>query len=1340
MEKDTLAKPETTHLESEASVFVVGIGASAGGLEALETFFAHIPPTLREGVCFVVIQHLAKGHKSVMDRLIGRHTELEVTIPETDVQLTPGKVYLNPPGKRFVVEGQWLRLSAIPEGVGEHFPIDAFFRALAKAFDDRCAGIVLSGTGSDGSQGVRAIKAQGGLVMVQEPNSAAFDGMPQRAIETGLADFILPPAELPPALAVYLVSDRETPEELPHLNDDTYFEVLQILKQDTHTDFHRYKPETVRRRILRRMHLLQMASPGHYLGYLQQHREEALALRQDLFIGLTRFFRDPDFFAHLQEAVLPRILQEGPEEDARFWVPACATGEEAYTLGILLMELQDQHPDLRNKQVKIFATDANEDSIRYASRGIYPESIASDISRERLARFFLHTGHGYQVQKALREMIVFTPHNLVQDAPFHRLDLISCRNLLIYFQPALQQKLFAVFNFALRQNGYLLLGPSESAESYPEIFKRLSPEFQVYQSVYQSRPRPNKETRDRINGPASTLTATISRQAFRNRILEISNEIMVGELGAACLVVNEDFELLRYFGDAPRYLEVPREPSNWNLLRMVGPELSATISAGLRRALTLNEQVVYAHIHPTLRDGSNPVLDLKIIPHRVASHDQTLFYLLIQEAAHQTAPAPVSGEVRLHQDAAQRIADLEQELHVTRENLQATIEELQTSNEELLSANEELQGTNEELQSVNEELYTINAEHQDTISTLTRLNNDMDNLLQNSKIGIIFLDANLCIRRFNQSATQEVFIAPQDIGRPLAHFSTRLAYQNLVDDARQVLETDKPFQREVHSHNGKWYVLRIMPYHEQDQAVTGVVISLVDISEVKDTDHLRRLLENMEKSEAKLVRAKSDLREAERHLRLQQKVLQSMVDQHGNLFILADRNGRSLSFQAGQQFPRLPFLPDFPGRGTNIREFLPEAFLTPLFRKAREVSAEEITPPYLFDWGEAPAVAHFAAHFFWLGDGETGILVCDRATEISHERQLRFHETLCRLIARNIPDSFIAIYNRELQFTFCDGVLSPGPEVGKHVGACFPENLAGQVTNACESALANRPVTQEIAQGKDFFIYQTIPVLDENGHIEGGLLIIQLINDMKRVQRALEAKVADLEQFAFSVSHDLKSPLRSISGFSQLLLKRYREQLDTNAREYLDLIVSNTASMTDLINGVLEYARLGQAELNFDPVSLTEVMDKVISNLAGHLRPQQDHIVVGPGLPVVYGHRAQLTQLLQNLVENGLKFNESPAKEVNITATEEADHWLLCVQDNGIGIAPTYHEQIFSIFKFLNDRRQYSGNGIGLAVCRRIVERMEGRIWVESATGAGARFFIQLPKRKVLPPAEMPEA
>ncbi|RMG71483.1 MAG: GHKL domain-containing protein [Bacteroidetes bacterium] len=1329
MDKTTPAQVPATSASAPTNLFVVGIGASAGGLEALEAFFATLPTKLGQHLCFVVVQHLAKRHKSVIDQLIGRHTELETCIPEEDMELAAGKIFLNPPGKRFMLQGKRLCLADAPEGAGEHFPIDAFFQVLAQEREGRCAGIILSGTGSDGSQGIRAIKAGHGLVIIQAPESAAFDGMPNRAMETGLADFVLPPTDMPKALAQYLTQEIHQPVDTDIIEEEAYHAILQTLKQQTQTDFHRYKPETLRRRIIRRMHLLQLENPAEYQQYLQANREEVIALRKDMFIGLTRFFRDPDVFAYLKREVLPKILEK-EEEDLRLWVPACATGEEAYSMAILLLELQAETASYRAKQIKIFATDPDETAIRFGSRGVYPESIASDVSRGRLARFFQHTGHGYQVKKHLREMIVFTPQNLVQDAPFHRLDLISCRNMLIYLQPVLQQKLFAVFNFALRPHGYLLLGPHESAESYPEIFQRLDSDHQIYQSVFQSRPRPNRATRERLSSNANSLSATISRQAFRNRVLEVTNDIMAAELQAACLVVNEDFELLRYFGDAPRYLEVPREPTSWNLLRMVGPELSATISAGLRRASEKEEPVVYSPIRTLPRDGSSQPLELKIIPHRVESHDQLLFHIIIREVRVATTAQPVTigtDDQHLVHDAAQRIGDLEQELHVTRENLQATIEELQTSNEELLSANEELQGTNEELQSVNEELYTINAEHQDTITALTGLNNDMDNLLQNSKIGIIFLDANLCIRRFNQSATQEIFIAPQDIGRPLEHFSTRLTYKNMVEDARRVIAEKQAFQLEVSSQNGKWYILRIMPYLGQDQAVTGVVISLADISEVKDSEHLRELLGKLETMQQALDGAKEEVKRTEQRIETYQRSMQALMKGRPELFIRIDQHGRVLYYQTSERFLKSFSAEHVPLQGPNIREHLPEDFLTPVLRKARESGSDSLLPAFHFEWGKAEIP--FRAQFFRLDRGESGILIQNQTEEQARTHQVRYHEELSALIARNIPDSFVVVFDEALRISFAEGAISTRLKVGKTITDSFPKPIAEKVVDACHAALAKRPVTQELSWDDDFFISQTMPILDEKGKPEGGILLIQLVNDMKRVQHALEAKVADLEQFAFSVSHDLKSPLRSISGFAQLLQKRYLDKLDESGREYLDLIVSNTISMTELINGVLEYARLGQAEITFDAVDLKQVIHKVTENLSGQLRAGQDAIVVRSDLPIVHGQQAQLTQLFQNLIENGLKFNQAEKKVVSIAVTEEKAHWVISIEDNGIGIEPRYHEQIFSIFKFLNDRRTYSGNGIGLAVCRRIVERMNGHIWVESNLGKGTRFLIRLPQK-----------
>ena len=737
-----ISKTQSTALVSSSlPSHIVGIGASAGGLNALEAFFEKVETP--SSFAFVVVQHLSSKHKSHMQELMANKTQLKVEYAKDSMPLQANHLYLIPPGKSLEVGKEGFRIRQKETKKRPDFTVDRFFQSLAQTYGENAIAVILSGTGSDGTKGLRFIKDEGGVVLVQTPDSAKFDGMPRNALFTGLVDYELSPDRM--FQHIKKLASKNSQITAPTASEsDTLFEILKLLKQQTGHDFHRYKFEMILRRIKRRMNLKQIEDLETYTNLLHRKAEEVTLLRQELLVGVTQFFRDSDAFGYVEEHVIPNLFNQAKNRSIRIWIPACSTGEEVYSIAMLIHEYAEQLP--HKYQIKIFATDVDEQAVSFASMGQYPESITSDISSERLSRYFASTGSGYRVRKQIRDMIVFTNHNVISNAPFNRLDFISCRNLLIYFQPRLQQRVIALFNFALIPGGYLFLGSNESAKIHGEIFSAESELFKVYRSVFSIKQSSteryqvgsSKMSPRQIGGNFPTTFAP--RQNLKSFILEANNQVLTEEFVTASLVLNQHLDLLRYFGNADRFLQVPNEPSNWNIMKMMNVELAASVSAGVRKALSTNQKVFYPNLHCRVADGSTISINLTVCPSKIVQLDQVLIFVMLQEVEQKTPIDFSSITDSSVKHINERVKDLEQELKITRENLQATIEELQTSNEELLAANEELQGTNEELQSVNEELYTINAEHQATIEQLTHLNNDIDNLLQSGEVGIIFLD------------------------------------------------------------------------------------------------------------------------------------------------------------------------------------------------------------------------------------------------------------------------------------------------------------------------------------------------------------------------------------------------------------------------------------------------------------------------------------------------------------------------------------------------------------------------------------------------------------------------
>ncbi|HXV42467.1 MAG TPA: chemotaxis protein CheB [Anaerolineae bacterium] len=829
---NALAEPP---VPPDQGLIIVGIGASAGGQEAFEKFFAHMPGD--SGLAFVVVQHLDPTHKSILVELLQRYTPLQVWQVQDGMRVEPNCVYVIPPNRNLAMLHGTLYLLERAASRGLHLPIDSFFRSLAQDQGDKAVGIILSGTGSDGTLGLTAIKGEGGLTMVQDPASAGYDGMPRSAIATGLVDFVLPPEQLPGQLLAYLKQPYvQTPAAIPSLAApavDWLHKIYILLRSRSGHDFSLYKQKTVARRIERRMALQQIERIEEYYRYLQQTPAEVDTLFKELLIGVTNFFRDPAAFAALEQEVIPRLFeQREPGDSLRVWAPGCATGEEAYSLAILLREYMDTLK--REFKVQLFATDINAGAIEQARQGRYSLSIAADVSPERLQRFFLQGEEAYQVGEQIRGMVVFAVQSVIKDPPFSKVDLISCRNLLIYLDPALQKKVVSLFHYALNPGGFLFLGTSESTDEFPHLFSPVNRRWKLFQRaangiglrpsfVVPVLPWVSEES-------APVVAAADKRVSLRDLVAK-----MLLEQAPAGVVVNAEGDILYVHGRTGKYLElVGGEGVSSNIFRLAREGLRVPLASALHQAAAAKEAVTYAGIQ-VKTNGEMQTLNLtvKLLPETGGTRE----LMLVQ--FHQVEPnlkpaAPAVTE-------AGRVAELEHELQALREYLQATIEELEAANEELKSTNEEMQSANEELessreelQSLNEELVTLNSEHEQKIARLTQVNNDLTNVLTRIDVGIIFLDSRLRIRRFNPAATRISNLIEGDIGRPIGHIVSNLRYEHLVQAAQDVLNSLAPREAEVQSRDGRWYFMRIRPYRTVDNVIEGVMLTFNDITEQKE--------------------------------------------------------------------------------------------------------------------------------------------------------------------------------------------------------------------------------------------------------------------------------------------------------------------------------------------------------------------------------------------------------------------------------------------------------------------------------------------------------------------------
>ena len=823
-----------------ATIKVVGIGASAGGLEAFEQFFRHTPADT--GMAFVLVSHLSPDHVSLLAEIMQRVTTMPVIEVQDQMQVAPDSVYIIPPNRDMAIFHGKLQLSVPDEPHATRMPIDAFLHSLAEDQGENAIGIILSGTGTDGTLGLRSIVKVGGITLVQDPVSAKYDGMPTSAIHAGWAMHVLPVEEMPNAL-VSGAHKQPVPQYRP-ATPSTVSDISRImmhLRSGTGQDFSLYKKSTIIRRIERRMLQHNIEDMEVYARFLKDNPTEVHALFKELLINVTSFFRDPEAFAVLQKDILPRLCKDKPDGYTfRVWVAGCATGEEAYSIAILLREWMDEHHHEFN--VQIYSTDLDDDAIAQARTGSYPANVAADLSPERLRRFFTKEGSGYRIKKEIREWVVFAVQNVIKDPPFTKLDLLTCRNLMIYLEPELQNRLIPSFHYALKPGGVLFLSPSESIGNHTELFSPIDRKWKFYIAINTA-----ASTRVLLTSPLAWTVGgggkapeESMQKTKEPNFAELTRRVLIQCFAPASVVTDLKGDTLYVHGETGKYLRPALGQPSLSIIEMAREGLELELRTAIHHAATDNVATLGREIQvKTNGDFTTVALSVRPLPNPHGGDGLLL-------VSFQDVPQPPKTKHKRATTPVElgRIDELERELNYTRENLQATIEGQQASNEELKSTNEELQSTNEELQStneeletskeelqsVNEELITVNAELQAKIEQLAGMQNDMKNLLDNINIGTVFLDELMMIRRFTRDATKVYRLAPSDVGRPLADIKTNLENEDLLTEAQTVLDSLVPFEREVRTQSGAWYLARIQPYRTLDNVIEGVVLTFSDIS------------------------------------------------------------------------------------------------------------------------------------------------------------------------------------------------------------------------------------------------------------------------------------------------------------------------------------------------------------------------------------------------------------------------------------------------------------------------------------------------------------------------------
>jgi two-component system CheB/CheR fusion protein len=967
----------------EDESLIIGLGASAGGIQALKTFFQSVPSD--SGFAYVVILHLSPEHESKLAEILQVTSPIPVTQVQSRVKVLPNQVYVIPPNRNLALADGHLAVTDMIGPEERRSPVDLFLSTLAETSESRAVAVILSGTGANGSLGLKRVKEHGGIVFAQDPGQAQYADMPRNAIATGLVDFVLPVADIPAKIIAFnkhrgAAEELAKAEELPKSQEETLHQIFNHLRLRTGHDFSDYKRGTILRRIERRVGLLELPSMPAYARYLQENPTEAQELMKDLLISVTNFFRDPQSLKALSENVFTKILRNKKQTDqVRVWIAGCATGEEAYTIAMLVSELL---PANRAK-LQVFATDLDAEAISVAREGFYTEAEVADISPERLQRFFVKENERYRVKRQLRETVLFATHNLISDPPFSHLDFISCRNLLIYLNRAAQTRVLELLHFALNPNGFLFLGNSESIEGAIDLFSTFDKDHHIFQSrPVQPRtilPVPDVPIR-RATGPepppATGFSGRVSYLDLHQRLLE--------QLAPPSVIIDEEYNILHLSGNVGRYLVLGAGEPSKNLLQLVRPELRMELRATLYQAEQSRTNLEVRNLHVNTDDGQK-VVNIYVRPVLRESDPTRGFILVLFEeseslggyAGEKEVVAPAESISRhLESELIQsksRLRSVVEQYEIQQEELRASNEALQAMNEELRSAAEELETSKEELQSVNEELTTVNQELEVKIEELSQANNDFANLIDSTDIGTIFLDRTLRIKQFTPRARVAFNLISNDLGRSLTDITNKLGYENLLEDAEVTLRTLQTIEREVESREGLWYLMRILPYRTAEDRIEGVVLTFIDISEGRAIKN--ELLRVQGELEAKVVSRTEDLARAnsslgievsQRHqaeevgVRLLSQVISAQEDERRRL-------ARDLHDQLGQQLTAMRLRIEELKKKTKRQSFLEQIdeLLNMTSRLDSDVDflAWELRPVALDDLGLAEALRNYVAQW-----------------------------------------------------------------------------------------------------------------------------------------------------------------------------------------------------------------------------------------------------------------------------------------------------------------------------------------------------------------------------------------
>jgi two-component system CheB/CheR fusion protein len=1331
--------PERTSLDGFSPIPVVGIGGSAGAIPALGRFLEGV--TVPSGLVYVVILHLSADHESTLAELLQRHTTMPVVQVRESVDVERDTVYVIPPGRALGMRDGRLEVGELPRAQPRHVAVDLFFRTLAESHGSHATAIVLSGLDGDGAVGIKRIKERGGLTIAQDLDEAEYSGMPRSAIATGMVDWVLPVAEMGRRVARYVASESHL--RLPDVGmeggapagsqqapaEQELRDVLNLLRARTGRDFSRYKRATIIRRIGRRMQVNEVQDFGDYVGCLRTRPGEAEALLQDLLISVTNFFRDPECFAALERQIPALFEGKAANGALRAWVVACATGEEAYSIAMLLAEHAARLPVAPT--VQVFATDLDEQAIRVAREGVYPPSIAADVSDERLRRFFTREHRGYRVRRELREQVLFAAHDALCDVPFSGLDLISCRNLLIYLDRDAQRRLLETVHFALLPTGRLFLGASETVDDDSALLVTLDKKNRIY----APRPLPHAN----VAGPPGR---PLSWTELHFRMLEL--------LAPPSIVVDGQHDIVHLSPNAGRFLQFTEGEPSRNLLRAMHPSLRIELRGALYQAEQRQSRVDVAALS-VMMDGQALSVRMSVLPMGDLSPGFLLVTLEVVREGGAATPVPVVGSnneplTQLLDRELERLKshlrDTVEQYEASTEELKASNEELQAMNEELRSATEELETSREELQSINEELTTVNQELKAKVDELGHANSDIQNLMDATAIATVFLDRALRITRYTPSAVELFNLIPSDLGRPLSDLSNRVNYPDLEADAQRVLQGLVPITREVADSRGNAFLARALPYRVGEDRIAGVVLTLVDITERKRHQEALRLSE--QRFDAVADKAAVGLLELSERgvVTYANEAARKLMGDHEGGFVgvpvsaLVHADDRA---EFEQRFASLP--------------------VAGSFDVDRRVADRDGQVRWVHDsvsWLPAQAGRHAAALVVSVDISER------RATEDA----LRASEERLRLVVDNATEYAIFSIDRDLVVTSWNAGAqrllgwSADEILGQRYDVLFTENERAQdiPRRHAETALSAGWAADERAlqrkSGETFWASGAMmPMRDHRGEVVGFVKIlrdqtadrrsrdelarsqaelVEALSQNEHVRAALQAADLAKDRFLAVLSHELRNPLASIANATDALQAASRMTPVDRGRAQLTLR-SQVEAMRALLDDLLDVSRLrfGRLALNKHEVTLRSLVDRALDTaralidrrrhtLTIRLPDEEIRLEVDP---------TRMGQVLSNLLINAAKYTDEGGR-IELRARVQDDQCRIEVADNGKGLDEAARRSMFEMFWRASevDIGSAQGMGIGLAVARSVVQMHDGTITAESAgPGTGTTVVITLP-------------